>query len=278
MSAVDALELGTAFARAGGADAQRARRGDGDGPRAPRRLRRRRRHVGAGPRAVAAASAAAPARHRRRRRRHRRHAQRRPPARSGGAPPGRRRRRRRRRAGGAPPRTMTDIRPAWSEPFLDGDLGPAPHLRLPGRVTRRWAYGDGRGAGVRVAVVDSGIDADHPAVGGVAASVDVRVDRRRTRRRRAHRGSARRPLRPRHGVRRDHPLARPRRRAGQRPRARRGSPRQRDVLRRGHRLVHPQRRPGRQPEPVDEQRATTWRRSGSSSTGRRSGAWCWCRR
>ncbi len=149
---------------------------------------------------------------------------------------------------------MTDIRPAWSEPFLDGELGTAPHLRLPGRVTRRWAYGDGRGTGVRVAVVDSGIDAEHPAVGEVAASVDVRADADGARRGRAHRGSARRSLRPRHGVRRDHPLARPRCRAGQRQGARHRSPRQRDLLRRGHRLVHPQRRPRREPEPLDEQR------------------------
>ena len=72
---------------------------------------------------------------------------------------------------------MTDIRPAWSEPFMDGDLGPAPYVVLPGRVTRRWAYGDATGAGVRVAIVDSGVDATHPLVGGVATSVDVRVDR-----------------------------------------------------------------------------------------------------
>ena len=47
---------------------------------------------------------------------------------------------------------------------------------LPGVVTTEWAYGDGRGHGVRVAVVDSGIDADHPAVGGVAGAVEVLVD------------------------------------------------------------------------------------------------------
>ena len=70
---------------------------------------------------------------------------------------------------------MSDIRPAWSETFLDG-AGPAPALALPGAVTRAWAYGDARGRGVRVAVIDSGIDADHPDVGGVAAAVEVLVD------------------------------------------------------------------------------------------------------
>ncbi len=67
--------------------------------------------------------------------------------------------------------------PAWSERFLLGDgLGAAPRLDLPGPVTREWAYGDGRGRGVRVAVIDSGIDADHPLVGDVAASLALRVD------------------------------------------------------------------------------------------------------
>ncbi|MBA3605656.1 MAG: S8 family serine peptidase [Actinomycetota bacterium] len=70
---------------------------------------------------------------------------------------------------------MSDLRPAWSETFFDGGLGAAPHLDLPGTVTREWAYGDASGRGVRVAVVDSGIEADHPLVSGVAAAVDVRV-------------------------------------------------------------------------------------------------------
>ncbi len=70
---------------------------------------------------------------------------------------------------------MTDDPPAWSAPFM-GELGDAPHLRLPGRPSRRWAYGDGTGAGVRVAVVDSGIEAGHPRVGDVSAGIDVRPE------------------------------------------------------------------------------------------------------
>ncbi len=70
---------------------------------------------------------------------------------------------------------MSDIRPAWSEPFLDGP-DPAPHVAWPGHVTRAWAYGDALASGVRVAVVDSGVDADHPAVGGVAQAIDVVAD------------------------------------------------------------------------------------------------------
>ena len=71
---------------------------------------------------------------------------------------------------------MSDIRPAWSEAFADDGPGPAPHVPWPGRITRRWAYGDGRASGVRVAVVDSGVEADHPAVGGVSRAVDIRID------------------------------------------------------------------------------------------------------
>lgn len=71
---------------------------------------------------------------------------------------------------------MTDIMPAWSEPFHGDDLGLAPPLELPGRITRRWAYGDGGGAGVKVAVIDSGIEAGHPLVGDVARAIAVERD------------------------------------------------------------------------------------------------------
>jgi subtilisin len=70
---------------------------------------------------------------------------------------------------------MTDIRPAWSEPFFAG-LGAAPHLELPASPSRAWAYGDGSGRGVRVAVVDSGVEHGHPAVGSIAEFVAVRRD------------------------------------------------------------------------------------------------------
>jgi subtilisin family serine protease len=38
---------------------------------------------------------------------------------------------------------------------------------------REWAWGGATGAGVRVCVVDSGVDSDHPLVGGVAGAVTV---------------------------------------------------------------------------------------------------------
>lgn len=66
--------------------------------------------------------------------------------------------------------------PAWSDAFAPDRLGPAPTLDLPGAITPAWAYGDGTGAGVKVAVIDSGIDAAHPAVGRVDGGVIIEPD------------------------------------------------------------------------------------------------------
>lgn len=57
--------------------------------------------------------------------------------------------------------------PAWSEPFAPGSAGRKP--RAPGinaSVDRDWAWGGATGAGVRVAIIDSGVEGDHPAVAG----------------------------------------------------------------------------------------------------------------
>ena len=43
-------------------------------------------------------------------------------------------------------------------------------------ITKEWAWGGATGAGVRVAVIDSGIDADHPLVGRVGTSVALSYD------------------------------------------------------------------------------------------------------
>lgn len=70
---------------------------------------------------------------------------------------------------------MTII-PAWGDSFIPERLPVAPDLGLTEPITRAWAYGDGRGGGVKVAVVDSGVDGSHPAVGGVAGGVVVEPD------------------------------------------------------------------------------------------------------
>jgi subtilisin family serine protease len=64
--------------------------------------------------------------------------------------------------------------PAWSEAFATGSLRDLP--ALPFDDAREWAFGGSTGAGVSVAIVDSGVDAEHPDVGGVASAVAMEPD------------------------------------------------------------------------------------------------------
>jgi len=57
-------------------------------------------------------------------------------------------------------------RPAWSAAFAAESLPTIEAIPEIDDVTPAWAWGESTGAGVKVAVIDSGIDADHPAVGG----------------------------------------------------------------------------------------------------------------
>jgi subtilisin family serine protease len=66
--------------------------------------------------------------------------------------------------------------PAWAEAFLPERLRAAPALDLPAALTPDWAFGDRSGAGAKVAVIDSGIDGDHPWVGGVTGGAVLRLD------------------------------------------------------------------------------------------------------
>jgi subtilisin family serine protease len=60
--------------------------------------------------------------------------------------------------------------PAWSLPAgAEERLAPT----WPAGITRDWAFGGASGKGVRVAVIDSGVAADHPRVGSVARAVAV---------------------------------------------------------------------------------------------------------
>jgi subtilisin len=63
------------------------------------------------------------------------------------------------------------VKPAWSWQFTPGHLQPVAATALPFPVSRQWAWANSTGQGVKVAVVDSGIDPDHPAVRGVAGGV-----------------------------------------------------------------------------------------------------------
>jgi len=64
--------------------------------------------------------------------------------------------------------------PAWSEPFTD-IASLARSMRLRG-ISRDWAWGGSTGAGVRVGIIDSGLETDHPRLRGrVVQSVAVEL-------------------------------------------------------------------------------------------------------
>jgi subtilisin len=66
------------------------------------------------------------------------------------------------------------LTPAWSGAFDRSALEDV--VGLPLEDVREWAFGGSTGAGVKVAVVDSGVDADHPRVGGLAGGVAFELD------------------------------------------------------------------------------------------------------
>lgn len=67
--------------------------------------------------------------------------------------------------------------PAYSRQFLPGAIRELSSAGPIARITPAWAWGNSTGRGVRVAVVDSGIEADHPAVGGmVGGGVIIEYD------------------------------------------------------------------------------------------------------
>lgn len=67
--------------------------------------------------------------------------------------------------------------PAWAEPFAAAErLARRAGLR---RIDRAWAWGGAKGKGVRVAIIDSGVEGDHPWVEGrLVESVAVRLDKK----------------------------------------------------------------------------------------------------
>lgn len=71
---------------------------------------------------------------------------------------------------------MTEPLPAWSWQFTAGHLPPVRALGLSGPMTREWAFGGASGSGIKVAVIDSGIERGHPRVGHVDGGVVVEAD------------------------------------------------------------------------------------------------------
>lgn len=67
------------------------------------------------------------------------------------------------------------IRPAWSEQFTPDALRLLSPIEPIEAVTPEWAWGESTGAGVKVAVIDSGIEEGHPALGGKGVSGFVSI-------------------------------------------------------------------------------------------------------
>src|SRR5215470_17035488 len=61
---------------------------------------------------------------------------------------------------------MSESLPAWSWQFAPEQIQQLPSLQELEGVTPEWAWGGSSGAGVKVAVIDSGIDNNHPAIAG----------------------------------------------------------------------------------------------------------------
>lgn len=73
------------------------------------------------------------------------------------------------------PELAADL-PAWSEPFAPDSVARLSRIPGIGAVDRAWAWAGATGRGIRVAVIDSGVEGDHPAVAGrLTASLAVNL-------------------------------------------------------------------------------------------------------
>jgi subtilisin len=68
-----------------------------------------------------------------------------------------------------------DELPAWSLPRASSDRI-ALENPLPARVDREWALAGATGKGVRVCILDSGVEVGHPMVGDIAGAVAISID------------------------------------------------------------------------------------------------------
>ncbi len=74
-----------------------------------------------------------------------------------------------------PARDHAERLPAWSLAAGTGDQI-STGVDWPERVTREWAWGGSTGKGVRVCILDSGVEAGHPGVGAVDRAVAISMD------------------------------------------------------------------------------------------------------
>lgn len=68
---------------------------------------------------------------------------------------------------------MVKLRPAWSSTFTPDTLQTLRPIRPIDDIDEDWAWGGSTGRGVKVAVIDSGVDASHPAIGRVDGYVAI---------------------------------------------------------------------------------------------------------
>ncbi len=68
---------------------------------------------------------------------------------------------------------MMERRPAWSSAFIPDAVQTLSPIQPIDSIGREWAWEGGTGRGIKVAVIDSGVDAAHPAVGGVEGYVAI---------------------------------------------------------------------------------------------------------
>ena len=68
------------------------------------------------------------------------------------------------------------MKPAWSWQFEPEVLERAPTFDPDGPISAEWAWGGSTGAGVKVAIVDSGVEDGHPMVGHVDGAVALEYD------------------------------------------------------------------------------------------------------
>jgi subtilisin len=71
---------------------------------------------------------------------------------------------------------MVDARPAYSAQFAPDVLPIVPAIAHLDDIGPEWAWGGSTGAGIKVAVIDSGVDAGHPDVGYVNGYCEVGDD------------------------------------------------------------------------------------------------------
>jgi subtilisin len=70
--------------------------------------------------------------------------------------------------------TEPEILPAWS--LSTAAVTPGTRADWPASIDREWAWGGATGRGVRVCIVDSGVEAGHPLVGDVASAHVVEIE------------------------------------------------------------------------------------------------------